>query len=145
MKKGSKLSPLQPPTKEQIEYQTKMQAKRKLIIESFYPALQEATKSVDEAGMLLQAAVALIMEEAMETLRSKKMNEVKQRIVKKLCPNDERLLQMEKLMSVFDGLSLFETRGHFESMKAVIEQMKIEDMQKRTLATLRPHWEKYLN
>lgn len=147
MKKGTRKSPIQRTnkTKEQLEFELKVAAKRKLIIESFYPALVEATESVDEASMLLSATVSLIMEEAMNTLREKKLEEIRSRIVKKLCPNDERLLKIENLMGIFDKLSLFETRGHFESMKSVIEQMKIEDMQGRKLDSLNPKWEKYLN
>lgn len=138
----SKKSPL---TKEQVERDFKRAQARKLIKEKFYPALVEATISVDEAQMLLQAAVGLIMEEAMEALRTTKMSMIRNRLVKKLAPNDERLLQIEKLMDIFNEQSLFEARGHLESMKAVIEQMKIDEMMKRKLDTLTPDWDRYLN
>lgn len=138
----SKKSPL---TKEDVERDFKRAQARKLIKEKFYPALVEATISVDEATMLLQAATSLIMEEAMEKLRTTKMSEIRNRLVKKLAPNDERILQIEKLVDVFTDNSLFEARGHFESMRAVIEQMKTDEMQKRKLDTLVPDWDRYLS
>lgn len=137
-----KKSPL---TKEEVKRDFKRAQDRKLIKEQFYPALVEATVSVDEAQMLLQAAVSLIMEEAMEKLRTTLVADIRNRLVKKLAPNDERLLQIEKLIDIFHDHTLFEARGHFESMKAVIEQMKMDEMQKRKLDTLIPDWERYLN
>ncbi len=146
MKKGSKKSPIQhtPKTKEELEREMKLEAGRKLIIERFFPALKEATVSVDEATMLLGAACSLIMEEAMEALKTTKMDAVRNRIVKKLCPNDERLIQIENLIKIFDNQSLFEARGHFESMKACIEQMKMDEMRSRKLDTLKEDWDRYL-
>lgn len=133
-----------PLTPEDIKRDWKRAQDRKLIKERFYPALVEATISVDEAQMLLQAATSLIMEEAMEKLRSTSMKDIKNRMIKKLAPNDERVLQIEKLLGIFDDHTLFDARGHFESMRAVIEQMKIDEMQKRKLDTLVPDWDRYL-
>lgn len=146
MKRGSKKSPIQrnPKTKEQIAGEMKRNQSRTFIKESFYPALKDATISVDEAGMLLQATVALIMEEAMDTLRAKKMKEIRNRIVEKLCPDDERLLKIEALISLFDNQSLFETRGHLESMRALITQMQSDEMKSRGLDTMNPDWDRYL-
>lgn len=134
-----------PISKEDLQRDIKREQNRRLIMTEFYPALVEATESVDEASMLLQAGASLIMQEAMEIMNAKKMKEVKGRLIKQLCPNDERLLQMEKLIGIFDGMSLFEARGHFESMKAVVEQMKIDEFRGRKLDTLKPDWERYLH
>lgn len=142
MKKGSKKSPV---SKEELERNIKREQNRRLIKEKFYPALVEATESVDEATMLLQAAVAVLMEEAMEALRNTRVIEIRNRILKKLAPNDERILQLEKLVDIFRDQSLYEARGHFESMRAVIDQMKMEEFQGRKLDSLTPKWDKYLS
>lgn len=134
-----------PLTKEEVQRDYKRAQDRKLIKERFYPALVDATISVDEAQMLLQAANSLIMEEAMEILRIKKMDEIKNRVVRKLCPDDTRLLKIENLISVFDGMSLFEVRGHFESMGAVLRQMTTDEMRNRPLSSMNPAWERYLS
>ncbi len=142
MKQGSKKSPV---TKDQLLREQEMAHKRAFIKEKLFPALVSATVSVDEASMLLQAMVALIMEEAMETLRVKRMKEIQNRIVKKLTSNDERLLQIEHLVGLFENYTLFDARGHLEGVKAVIEQMKIDEMQSRKLDTLKVDWDRYLN
>ena len=142
MQKGSKKSPV---TKESLANEMRLNQSRALIKDKFYPALQEATESVDEAQMLMQAAVSLIMEEAMETLRTTKIKDIRSRLVSKLAPNDERLLQIEKLIDVFKDSSLFETRGHFESMRAVINQMQQDEMRSRKLDTFIPNWDRYLH
>lgn len=131
-------------SQEDIKRDYKRAQDRKLIKEQFYPALVEATISVDEAQMFLQAAASLIMEEAMEKLRTTNVSEIRSRLVRKLAPSDERLLQVERLIDIFYDHTLFEARGHFESMRAVIEQMKTDEMQKRKLDTMIPDWDRYL-
>lgn len=145
-----KLSPIQDiprvqKTKEQLVHEQKMAQKRKFIIEKFYPSLSEATISIDEAGQLLNATVSLIMEEAMRVLQEKKMKDIKGRIIKVLCPNDERLLQIEKLVDLFDNYTLFDARGNIEGMKAVLEQMKFDEMCSRKLESFTPNWDKMLH
>ncbi len=141
-KKGSKRSPL---SKDELWRQQENKEKRQFIIEHFFPALRDTTKSVDEAAFLLQGVVSLIMEEAMEALKSTRMREIRQRLIEKLCPEGERLLSIEHLITLFDSQTLFEARGNIEGMKAVIEQVKIDEMQKKPLADVEMNWERYLN
>jgi len=141
MKKGAKVSPI---TKEQLYNEQERKHKQIFIKEKFYPALCDATISVDEAGFLLQAMTSLIMEEAMNTLRTTRMKQVRSSMVKKLTKGDERVLQIESLISLFDGLTLFDTRAYVEGMKAVIEQMKIDEMASRKLDSLKVNWDRYL-
>ncbi len=142
MKKGSKKSPV---TKDELFRQQENKYKRDFIREKFYPALIGATKSVDEAGHLLQAMTSLVMEEAMQTLRSKKMNEIRSRIIKKLCPDHEREIEITNLVSIFDKQTLFDARSHFEGVKAMIEQMKIDEMSNRGLSTMKVDWDRYFS
>lgn len=131
-------------TKEELVNDAKRKQQRAFLIEKFYPALKDATVSVEEATMLLSAIATLIMEEAMRTLQEKKVEEIRNRLIDKLEPGD-RLLKIEALINLFAEETLFEARGHIEGMKSVIEQMKIETFQKKTLDELHPNWERYLN
>lgn len=142
MKKGTKKSPV---TKDQLIRDQELRRKRAIIVDKFFPALVEATISIDEAKMLLQAATSLIMEEVMQTMRERKFKEIKGRLVKKLCSNDERLLQIEKLLDIFDNETLFVSRELIEGMKAAIEQMTLDEMMNRKLDTLKPDWNRMLN
>ncbi len=141
-KKGTKKSPI---TTEQLYQQQELKYKREFIEHKFYPALKEATVSIDETTALLNAAASLIMEEAMNTLRTVKMGDIRSRLVKKLCPDHDRELSIEALLSLFDKQTLFETRGHLESMKQVISQMQMDEMRERKLVTLKEDWDRYLH
>lgn len=141
VKKGTKKSPI---TKEQLLQQQEANYRKEFIKNKFYPALVAATVSVDEASMLLGAMTSLVMEEAMETLRSTKMSEIRSRITKKLTGDNDRVVVVENLVALFDKQTLFDARSNFEGMKAVIEQMKIDDMQNRKLDTLKVDWDRYL-
>lgn len=149
MKRGSRKSPLQlqreHKTPDQVQKEFLITQKRAFIKDKFYPALEAATVSADEASQLLSAIVALIMEEAMEKLRTTEMEEIRGRLVAKLCSDDQRILQIEKLVDSFKGMTLFEARGHCESMKAVISQMTIDEMRNRTLTSLNVQWDRYLS
>lgn len=147
MRKGTKKSPIQkvPRTKEQIARDVKISEDRRLIVEKVFPALKETTVSVDEATQLLSAMTALVMEEAMNTLRDKLVYSVKDKMLKKLCPDGERQTAIDDLLSLFDQQTLFEARGHFEALKSVIEQMKMDEMRNRKLDTLKEDWPRYLN
>lgn len=141
MRKGAKKSPL---TKEQLQRQMENERKGKIIVNQFFPALIDATISIDEAKMFLSAATSLIMEEVMQAMRERKFSEIRKRLVKKLCPDDERVIQVEKLLTIFDDETLFVSREIIEGMKAAIEQMIIGELQTRKLDTLKPDWKKYL-
>ncbi len=141
MKRGTKKSPV---SKEQLFQAQERAYERQFIKEKFFPALTTATKSVDEAGMLLQAMTSLIMEEALEVLKTKKIHEIQSRLVKKLCPDNERLLEIEGLIHLFEKQTLFKARGYLEGMKGVLEQCKIDEMQKRTLSSMEVDWDRYL-
>ncbi len=141
MRKGSKKSTI---TKEQLHQQQERNYERQFVKEKFFPALSAATISIDEAGFLLQAATSLIMEEALETLKIKKMSEIHDRVLRKLDPDGERPLAIENLLNLFDKQTLFKARGYLEGMKAVLEQIKIDEMQKKSLKDLDVNWERYL-
>lgn len=147
IRKGARKSPIQrtPKTKEELERELRLNKNRAFVKDIFYPALEEATISVDEASMLLQALISLIMEEAMETLKNTEMSQISGRLVSKLTSDNERVLAIEKLVNAFKGQTLFEARGNIEGMNAVISQMKIDEMQNRTLSSMNVNWDKYLS
>jgi hypothetical protein len=148
MKQGSKKSPIQVPrSKEELEREIKINNKRRLIKEDFYPSLKDLGYSVEETGLLLGAISSLIMAEAMETLNVIKGKQIANKFAKKLTDAQEGqgLLGIEKLLNLFKDLSLFEIRGHVEAMKQVIEQMKLDEFQAKKLSDMNPNWDKYLS
>lgn len=141
-----KKSPIQhPKSKEELELEIKREESKRFIKEKFYPAVAAATVSVDEATSLLQAAGELIMGEAMQVMKTMKIKDVRNILVRKLAPNDERLLEIEALIGLFDEKTLFDARVSLQNMQSVVEQMKIDAMRKAKLSEMTPDWDRYLN
>ncbi len=134
-----------PRTADQIQRDNEIARKRKIVTEKFYPALVEATVSIDEAKMLLQAATSLIMEEVLSTMKERKMDEIYDRLIKKLCPDGLRQLQIENWIGTVRGENLYVARELIEGASRAIAQMLHDEEQNRKMDTLKPDWNKYLN
>ncbi len=133
-------------SKEQIVRDMEVSRKRSIVVDKFYPALKDATVSVDEAKMLLQASGSIIMEAVLKTMQERKFSEIKDMLVDKLSyESEERRPKIEALLNVLTDENLYVTREIIEGMSRAIDQMVAEDLQGRTLDTLKPDWEKYLS
>lgn len=135
-------------TSEQIvadmEREAERRRKRDLIVDQFYPALEKASISIDEAKALLSAFGALVMEEAMKTLKEKKIADVKESMLSVLCADGTRKAEVGALLDVFGAETLYSTRNFIEGMNASITQATTDEQRDRTLDTLKMNWDKYL-
>lgn len=127
--------------KELLAQQARIQGQRTLAKDKFYPALVGATVSVDESKMLLQSISSLIMEEALQVLKDRKVSDIKDKLLKRLCPDGAREKEVNKLIDVFLGETLFDTKAQIEGMTNVIDFMIRKEMQGRTLNSFEPDWE----
>ncbi len=139
--KRAKKSPLTP---EEVKRGMEVNRKRKIVKEQLFPALNKATVSVDEAKMLISAVVGFIMEDAMNVLKDKKVKDIKDSLVKKLCTDGVREEEIRELLTIFDEETLFSARELIEGMKSGIEQMLIDESRARTLESLNPNWDRIL-
>lgn len=142
-----KKSPIKvaPRTKEQIVIDTERARKRKVVVDQFYPALLDATETIDEAKILLQSIASLMMEEVLRTMKDRKFTEILDRILSKLTPDDIRLLQVSKLLETIRYENLFVSREIIEGMQRAITQMQHDEDRTRKLNSLKPDWDRYLN
>lgn len=135
-------------TKEQIELEMRntqnLKRKRSIIMDTFYPALIEATVSVEEAESLVQAMGASIMGEVLKEAQQKKFSEISPKLLDILA-KDERREEIKKLLATLEGETLFDAREIIEGMTNAIKMMVREEMQGRKLDTLKADWTKYLN
>ena len=127
--------------KTDIAQQARIQGQRTLAKDKFYPALVAATVSVDEAKMLLQSISSIIMEDALKVLRERKVSDVKERLIKTLCPNGDREKEITALIEVLNSETLFDTKAQVEGMTNVIDYMIRTEMQGRTLNSFTPDWD----
>lgn len=138
-----------PQTKEEIlagMRRTKEIARKKdIIVNRFYPALKKATISVDESKALINAMSQLLMGEVMKTMKERKFVDVAPELFKILCTDGERKEEIQALLDTLTDETLFTARELIEGMTGAIETMIREEMQARTLDTMKPDWDKYLN
>jgi len=119
--------------------------KRDIVVNQFYPALLEATNTVDEAKMLISSMTSLLMEEVLKTMMERKFSEISKSLLKKLCPDGEREAEIKKLLATLEGDNLFVAREIIEGMTRAIEQMILDEMRERKLDTLKADWDRFLN
>lgn len=119
--------------------------KRTIIVDQFYPALIEATVSVDEAKALISALGSLVMEDTLRTMRERRFVDIKEILIEQLCKDGERKEGITKLLETLKDENLFTAREIIEGMTKAIEAMVTEELRGRKLDTLKTNWEGYLN
>lgn len=131
-----------PKTKEQIlsdiKKNQKFQEKMKFAKEIFFPALCDATNSVDEATQHLSIINSIIMEKFLGLMKEKKMSELK--IIDSLSEKDPKYEEMKKMISLFDDFTVFDAKDQFEGMKNEITLFQTEEMKSRPLSSLKCTW-----
>lgn len=125
--------------------QQEVARKRSLIIEHFYPALVEATISVDESKALISAMSNLLMESVLNTMKERQFVEVNTTLHKTLCSDGERSDEIKKLLDTLNGENLYVAREIIEGTTRMIEQAMTDEMRERNLSTLKTDWDRYLN
>jgi len=132
-------------TKEEIAREMEVQRKGKIVVNTFYPALVNATVSVDEAKMLVRAIATLMMEEVMKTMKERKFGEITPQLLKVLTTDGERVDEIKELLATLEDESLFVSREIIEGMNNAIEQMVQDDLKVKKLSDFTPDWARMLN
>lgn len=122
-----------------------VERKRDIIVNKFYPALVAATISVDEAKALIQAMGTCLMEQVLKTMKERQFSEIAPQLLSILCSDGERKDEVTTVLESLSTENLFTAREIIEGMTGAIERMILTDMQNRTLSTLSPNWELFLN
>ena len=132
-------------SKEDIAREFEVERKKRIVVNTFYPALVDATISVDEAKMLVRAISSLMIEEVMKTMFERKFSEISPELLSKLAPSGERKEEIEALLGTLEGENLFVAREIVEGMSNAIEQMVQDDLTSKSLKDFTPDWQKMLN
>lgn len=129
-------------TKEQVAEAMKKNAEfqRKItfIKEKFWPALCEASTSVEDATHLLTGWNNKIMEEFLIDMKTKKLHDL--RLQDKLSKDAPNYLKHLALVDLFNDLSVFEAKEYIEGMKEEISLFQREEMEQRPLNSLQVKW-----
>lgn len=136
-------------TKEELikeaENKKEVSRKRDIVVNKFYPALIEATISVDEAKALVHVMGSLIMEEVLKTMKFRRFADITESLHNHLTKDGERSKEIRVLLESLNGENLFVAREIIEGMSKAIGAMEVAEMRTRNLSTLKADWESYLN
>lgn len=131
-----------PKTKEQLLAEMKASAefKKKMLFikEKFYPALCEASSSIEEAGILLEGFNTAMMQEFLALMKEKKVHELN--LATKLDVMSDKFVENTKLLDLFQDFSVFDAKDYIEGMRNEIELFKREEMKLRPLSDLKVKW-----
>lgn len=112
--------------------------KMKFAKEQFFPALIAASKNVEDAQQFLSSINTVLMQDFLGRMKEIKMADMK--LIEKLDKKDEKYEQICDLLSLFDDQNVFDAKDQIESMRSEIQLFINEDMQNRTLDTLKTRW-----
>lgn len=127
----------------QMKNNADFQKKMKFTRDEFYPALCEAATSIDDATLLLSGFNTQIMQEFLGRMKEVKMKDLN--LLSKLEVSSDKYIEYQKLLSLFDEMSVFEAKDIIEGMRGEIDLFKVEEFKERPLASLKVTWvEDYL-
>lgn len=138
----SKKEPRAQKSKEQLlaelRNNAQFQKKMKFTREVFYPALHEASTSVDDAVMLLSGFNTAIMQEFLGLMKVKTVKDLD--LSSKLDVKAEKAPEMKKLLELFNDMSVFEAKDLIEGMRNEINLFQSEFWKERRLNDLPAKW-----
>lgn len=120
--------------KSNVDFQKKMAFVRG----KFWPALLEASTSIDDASTLLSGFNTTIMQEFLGMMKQKKMSELQLGV--KLDATSDKFLENQKLLELFEEMSVFEAKEMIEGMRNEIAQFQLDEMRERPLSSLKTKW-----
>lgn len=131
-----------PKTQEQmlrdLKQNAEFLAKMKFIKEQFYPALINATTSIEDALQNLTIINSVMMEKFLGAMKEKKFKDID--IYTNLSKSDPKHDQLETMLHLFDDMTIFEAKEYLEGMKHEIALFQLEESRERTLESLKAKW-----
>lgn len=129
-------------SKEEILFDLKknqdFQRKLKFTREIFYPALLKANPTVEEASTWLSGFNSALMQGFLARMKEVKMSDLKLGL--QLVATDDRFLDFQNIVSIFDDMSVYEAKDHIEGLRGEIELWKGDEDKQRPLSSLVTKW-----
>ena len=129
-------------TKEEIEADMKRGAEvkrlRALVKDDVYPAVVNASISIDDSKFLLHSFSTMMMDKFLESMKEVKFVDLK--LEEKLDAKHEKYAEYKALLALFGNETVFTARELIEGMKMEIEMMISNEMKERKLETLKTNF-----
>lgn len=116
----------------------KFQEKLKFTKEKLYPAIVEASDNIDDAKMFLSSINNVLMERFLGEMKKLTFKDLK--IVEGLDSKGDKFGQYEKLLRLFDDMSVFDAKDYIEGMRNEIDIFITDEMRGRPLSSLKTKW-----
>ena len=128
-----------------IKRKEEISRKRDIVVNRVYPALKEATVSVAEAQMLIQAINTSMMEQVLGWMKEKQFAQLIPNLLERLCPDGVRRDEVLKLLTAVENDNVFVAKEILGGMENVLSQVINDDLKTRKLDDLPVDWDKMLN
>lgn len=129
-------------TKEQILAELKankdFQKRMTFIKEEFWPALCEASTSIEDAKILLTGFNNVVMQSFLGLMKEKHLKDLG--LTTKLDAQSDKFLENQKLLGLFSEMSVFEAKEYIEGMRNEIDTFLTDEMKERPLSSLKVKW-----
>lgn len=129
-------------TREQIiadlKSNKKFQAKMKFTKEQFYPALCNATTSIDDALQNLSIINNVLMEKFLGFMKEKTMKDIN--LYTNLDEKDPQFEGLSAMLKLFDDMCVYDAKEYIEGMRNEIQLFLNEESKKRPLKDLTVSW-----
>lgn len=129
-------------TKEQLLSDLKnneqFKAKMAFTREKFYPALVEASTSIEDAMTNLSSINTVVMQTFLGFMKEKKFGELD--MVSKMDEKAPKFEEIKAMLALFNEMSVFEAKELIEGMRAEIGLWCQEDNRMRNLKDLPKRW-----
>lgn len=116
----------------------KFQEDMSFVKEQFYPALCDASKSIDDATMFLSSINTIMMEEFLSSMKDRLFSDLK--LETKLDPKDEKHEELAKLLSILGTKTVYDAKSYIEGMRSEIQLFLNEENKDRPLKSLKTNW-----
>ncbi len=103
-----------------------------------WPALCEASESIEDAGILLTGFNNQIMESFLELMKERTIADLE--LETKLDTKSLKYAENMKLLNLFQDHTVFDAKMQLEGIKGEIETFKHDEMSERPLSSLKTKW-----
>jgi len=104
----------------------------------FYPALIDASRSIDDAQSFISSLSTMMMQKFLGIMKEKKFSELGLKDI--LDPSDDKHDNLAAMLDLFSDMTVFDAKEIIEGMKQEITLFINEELKGRTLDTLKPKW-----
>ena len=104
----------------------------------FYPALIEASRSIDDANSFLSSLSTMMMQKFLGLMKEKKFADLK--LTEILDPKDDKYEPLCAMLDLFKDESVFDAKELIEGMRTEVQLFINEEMKSRSLASLETKW-----